>query len=279
MRRSIVLIGFITSIMLSTGEFLYSQTMSPNFNNQYAPTQPSLEQVRYGILPVDLSSGVLSMEIPIGSYSDEDFDIPISLRYSYDGFKPLQPSGNAGLGWNLSAGGCITREIVGIDDFKTQGYSNSSFSDTAENVYGLGSWVSPLSHNNTIYPSVGGQKETTSDIYHFSFPGHSGSFVIANDGTFTAYGTSGERGTYSISHDGNNNTFTITTSGGKIWRFGSTGDSCTYTVSDLHDRIAWVINPGLGANIRAAATGGSLTYQKAGTEAKTYCFIYTYGTG
>lgn len=225
MRRSIIRIGFITSIMLSTGEFLYSQTMSPNFNNQYAPTQPSLEQVRYGVLPVDLSSGVLSMEIPIGSYSDEDFDIPISLRYSYDGFKPLQPSGNAGLGWNLSAGGCITREIVGIDDFKTQGYSNSPFSDTAENVYGLGSWVSPLSHNNTTYPSIGGQKETTSDIYHFSFPGHSGSFVIANDGTFTAYGTSGERGTYSISHDGNNNTFTITTSDGKIWRFGFTGDS------------------------------------------------------
>ena len=160
---------------------------------QYAPTPKAMEHIRSGILPVDLNSGTVSLEIPVGSYEDADFTIPISLRYSTGGLRPLSPSGDAGLGWSLSAGGSITREIVGVDDFVTGGYYNTDNHYSADSVYFL---TRSIHWNEDYLPSVDpGYHETTSDIYHFSFPGHSGSFVIANDGTFTAYDTSGERGT------------------------------------------------------------------------------------
>ena len=65
-------------------------------NSQYSPSPKALDNTRYGILPVDLNSGTMSMEIPVGAYQDQDFYIPISLRYSYSGFRPASPSGEAG---------------------------------------------------------------------------------------------------------------------------------------------------------------------------------------
>ena len=105
--------------------------------NQYAPTPKALSMIRYGCLPVDLNSGTMSLEIPIGEYKDQDFSIPVSLRYSSSGFKPASPSGEAGLGWSLAAGGAITREIVGVDDFRTGGYFSSSHFHHPDTVYQL----------------------------------------------------------------------------------------------------------------------------------------------
>lgn len=185
--------------------------------DQYAATPKALEQTRYGNLPVDLNSGTFSMDIPIGTYSDQDFTIPISLHYVAAGFRPGSPSGEAGLGWSLIAGGSITREIVGLDDFDPDGGFKAAPSFSKDTVYTLNHSVSVI---NGV-PSLDGSHETTSDIYHFTFPGHSGSFIIDNGGNFVAYATSGERGTYDISYNSMDGYFTITTSDGTAWRFGS----------------------------------------------------------
>ena len=183
---------------------------------QYAPTPKALSQTRYGEVSVNKNTGSLGLEISIGSYIDQDFDIPISLSYNYDGFKPERPSGEAGLGWSLIAGGSITREIVGLDDFETNGYYYADNHYNSSSIYGMGYPIS----KSLSYPTISGNSdETTSDIYHFSFPGHSGSFIIDNNGNFTTYSTSGEKDTYDISYD--NDSFTIRTSDGMEWCFGS----------------------------------------------------------
>ena len=213
---------FLSTLVISTLSAIVAAWASAQVQNspleQYAPTPKAMEETRYGSLPVDLNSGTLSFEIPVGSYSDQDFTIPISLRYSSGGLQPSRPSGEAGLGWSLSAGGSISREIIGLDDFKTGGYYYANHSYASASIYAMSYSVVTL---DSTYPSLDGTHETTSDIYHFTFPGHSGSFLIANDGTFQAYGTSGERGTYDISYDPSSQAFTIRTSDGMAWRFGS----------------------------------------------------------
>ena len=68
---------------------------------------------------VDLYTGTLNVEIPIYRYKDNDFDVPINIRYSTNGFRPNSTTGPLGLGWTLMAGGCITRNINGIADEKS----------------------------------------------------------------------------------------------------------------------------------------------------------------
>ena len=74
--------------------------------------------VRYGsAFDLDLNQGLFGFEIPIYTYSDNMFTIPVSLGYSTGGgYRPNVQSGPVGLGWTLNAGGAITREIRGIAD-------------------------------------------------------------------------------------------------------------------------------------------------------------------
>ena len=210
----------LSAFLLLVSKPALSQGSVESIIQQYAPTPQALSVVKGGQVNVNGNTGKMSLQVPVGEYSDRDFTIPISLDYSYDGFKPASPSGAAGLGWSLSAGGCISREIVGVDDFGEYGYYYASHYSSLT-IYNMQHSVSLI--EEILQPTLGDSHETTSDIYHFSFPGHSGSFVIDNNGHFAPYGTSGEGGTYSIMYD--DDTFTIKTSDGTTWRFGSIDSS------------------------------------------------------
>ena len=113
------------------------------------------------------SQFALFLEIPIWTYKDRDFKIPISLRYSSSGYRPGEPTGEAGLGWTLMAGGAITREVHGLDDFGEDGYKGSSY-PSALSVYNLNSSVSLTDMTVPRYTSS--DRETSSDIYRFALP-------------------------------------------------------------------------------------------------------------
>ena len=177
--------------------------------------------MRFGHLPADLNSGTVSVDIPVYDYVDKDFRIPITLHYSSSGFQPYFQTGEAGLHWTLVAGGAITREIVGKDDFKQGGiFGNRPGLDEAD-LYGM---MLTVGWNSGYEPWSNGQTyvETTSDIYRFSFMGHSGSFIFLHDGkTIKVFGTQNGKGTYSVEYEGGNeSSFTITTGDGYRYRFG-----------------------------------------------------------
>lgn len=87
------------------------------WDGQFAPDSPeTVSMLRYGDGRPDLYSGQMSMSIPIYTWKDNLFEIPVSLGYSYSGFKPGFTDSTVGLGWFLNAGGVITREVRGIPD-------------------------------------------------------------------------------------------------------------------------------------------------------------------
>ena len=225
-----ILILLLTAL---AGFSAYCQDVLTVPANQYAPTPKALEMTRYGHMPPDLNSGVYSHDIPIYTYEDKDFSIPVSLHYSSSGFQPARMSDEAGLHWTLMAGGAITREIVGVDDFSDDGLYNSYATVNDSIMYRM---IKPsnITHGFFTYhdhntPSLYGEyEECSSDRYHFSFPGHSGSFVMNHSGTgFIVYGTEAGHGMYDISYDGSSKSFTITTGDGYQYRFGhgETGDA------------------------------------------------------
>ena len=84
---------------------------------------------RYGNESIDLYTGTVGVSLPVYTYSDDDFTIPVSINYSSDGYRPNIQSGPLGLGWNLSLGGAITREVRGIPDDDSG--TSLSFSNTS----------------------------------------------------------------------------------------------------------------------------------------------------
>lgn len=92
-----------------------AQQKLPPFN--YIPQAPTTEAfTRYGDIPVDLSTGVTAISIPIYTFSENGINIPISISYHASGIKVDDIGSAVGLGWTLNAGGVITRTVMGIKD-------------------------------------------------------------------------------------------------------------------------------------------------------------------
>mgnify|MGYP006955445528 FL=1 len=90
----------------------------------YTPTPQTQAFIRYGLNPVEQYTGNLSVSIPVYTYSDNDFQLPISVGYSSQGFIPGKQTGILGMNWFLNCGGAVSREIKGVADDHT-GYDNT----------------------------------------------------------------------------------------------------------------------------------------------------------
>ena len=81
------------------------------------PPGPEIASIgKYGETPVTLNTGVISVPIPIFEIKEGRINIPISLSYHGGGIKVEESSSWVGLGWNLSAGGTISRVVRGRPD-------------------------------------------------------------------------------------------------------------------------------------------------------------------
>ncbi|MCI5682026.1 MAG: hypothetical protein SOY26_01435 [Paludibacteraceae bacterium] len=155
----------------------------------------------YHNLSVMPHTGQLAYSVNLFQIKDVDFDWPIGLTYTSDGFRPLTYSGIVGDGWTLQAGGSITREIIGIaDDMEyeeqTWDYAgnlstrylqkgmlavlrDSAYSkQTAENIYNGDFSNDRLWENAKHYNRNAHIIDLESDIYSFSFGKYSGKFII-----------------------------------------------------------------------------------------------------
>lgn len=219
------------------------------------PSASVSDFTRYGKYDAQIYSGKVSVSIPLCTLHDEDFTIPVSLDYSYNGFVPNSQAGEVGLGWTLSCGGFITREVRGLPD---EGFTYIDLQSTQNaDLYGFdfmpqADKMEYLDHDvryqyleddtspETILRTYIFGVNTTyydgsPDIYHFTFLGRTGSFVIDNaTGLFKAYNTSTFDGDYKIEKTVYNtyhggflypSSFTITTSDGYHYVFGDASGS------------------------------------------------------
>lgn len=105
----------LLSLLLFFFYFSKAQQTLPSFN--YVPQAPTTAAfTRYGDIPVDLSTGVTAISIPIYTLSENGISVPISISYHASGIKVSDVAGQVGLGWTLNAGGVITRTALGLKD-------------------------------------------------------------------------------------------------------------------------------------------------------------------
>lgn len=123
-----LLIGYGQSPLTQIHELPSSVTVQPS------PSIASLGEIVN--FPDVSNTGVLPIDIPLGTIQDHDLSISISLFYQQAGIQVGQESSEIGLGWALQGKGSITREVRDIPDdvasrdyefFDTYGYSRRSW--------------------------------------------------------------------------------------------------------------------------------------------------------
>ena len=213
------------------------------------PPNPSVASLfKSTITPINEYSGLPSVSIPLYTATEGDISIPITMSYNTGGIQVSEESGIIGLGWALNAGGAITRSVNGVDDFDpTYGYLNHTHQapdfpiinpDIPPFVTANAACEFPVNGVDTFFqPPIGGALDIDymPDMFHFSFNGYSGSFLLNPDGTVFLV----ERQGIDIKLVGAqpNVNFEITTEDGMLYEFDLRGET-SFPIGNLESYIS-----------------------------------------
>lgn len=142
----------------------------------YAPKTPEAAAfLKYGEYPVNLSTGVTDITIPIYTIALKGYSLPISLNYHPSGIKVVQEASWVGLGWNLNAGAQIILSVRDdVDENNSQ--INNIPSDASLDYYN----TNPYAFTSGPILSEELDKSRVRDVYYLSSPTANGQFYIKN---------------------------------------------------------------------------------------------------
>ena len=221
----------------------------------------SYKEMKYGQVSPDLHTGSVNVSIPFYTYQDPDFEIPISFGYTSSGHQPNSKAGVMGPDWRLEGGHSITVDIRGIEDYGADkdgnpGFFRSHFQDyssfTNPQLWRLCQPGVHIASSGAFSPYLmvvpgGVFRQSTrnfdaqSDIYHFSMPGHRGTFHLGWNGKVFIYDTGENNSGFSvdIGQDSGYSTITITTSDGYAYSYGAPFDLTWGTDDGSMRKTAW----------------------------------------
>jgi hypothetical protein len=155
------------------------------------------------------------------------YKYPVYLNYNTSGIQVSQISSCVGLGWDLTAEAKISRIVRGIPDDQND---NEGKGWLYIDSYAIRDF--PLNGTESLRATwlwgvLGGEPELDCepDLYYFSIPGMSGSFILGNGGEnihdrevlFLPY--QNIKVTYSLDYNGHIDKFTITDGLGNVYQF------------------------------------------------------------
>ena len=129
-----------------------------------APSAAAFNYKQFASSNTDYYDGSENITIPLGSVSEGPLSHEVSLHYNTKGIKVGTLPSQVGLGWNLNAGGMVSRSIRGISDGHSNGYGWYEMNDKG--------------HSITDEQAADGDRDRESDLYHFSVGSFNGAFVI-----------------------------------------------------------------------------------------------------
>lgn len=171
-------LGFISCNLLNAQE-----TPLKVFYNPKSPETSSLFD--FTDVAVGNYTGSTNVNVPFTVLSDGPLSTAISLSYNSSGSKVSQRATWVGLGWNLNAGGMISREVRGLADDAEIGMGFLKFIDNYSftSVNDILSLADPIKF--TLYDQLSSFRcqDSEPDLFTFNVGGLSGSFMFDWDGS------------------------------------------------------------------------------------------------
>ncbi|WP_294243952.1 hypothetical protein [uncultured Chryseobacterium sp.] len=117
------------------------------------PSPTAQNFMRYGEIPVDYSTGVPRIEIPVYIFEGKKISLPISISYHASGIKVHDVASEVGIGWVLNAGGIITRTMM--DTYDEVGWTNKTYASADQLILGLkNTFYNNFDSSSMSYPGV-----------------------------------------------------------------------------------------------------------------------------
>lgn len=206
-----------------------------NINKIFPAAPTSNNLMKFEEVPVSYYTGIPDISIPLFNIptSNPNVNLNVQLKYHPLSAKPDDKAGETGLGWNLLAGGTITRTVRGgVADGKIESTFMSSPPAVKYGIY--------RHENNPTYKLIFdqltnwnineyafyvgiGTYDTEYDLYQYNFMGYSGRFIIKKDpnGNFIAEKLDRNNLKITSTHDsgGEVQTITITDDKGSQYLF------------------------------------------------------------
>jgi YD repeat-containing protein len=161
----------VSNTVVFSNEFFHHKLIS-------SPTASELGQ--FGQYNVGLFSGTMAKSIDLYDLKTPNFNLPITLNYSTNGFQVDKMASWVGYDWSLSTGGVITRLIRGEPDdkgtriiFPKQLSASSQYNFSTEEQNGVISQMHAFDEEYDYEP----------DLYSFNFSNYRGMFYFDNNNT------------------------------------------------------------------------------------------------
>lgn len=282
---------YVENPVLNTG---FSTLISPFKSPTFVLFQNPLVKMRLSLMlicllvcsmhsfaqSVDPLTGRLQFSLPIASVSANDISVPITLYHTGSSIPVPTGDGFVGIGWNLGAGGAVTRVVRGLPDevniSNRKGWLHNSNATTIQNLTltandDLTDCSDEGPDFNTLELLVGSMlNDTEPDMHYINAPGLSAQFILGTSGLpvliepqpITIQYSSGSI----IVNGGNGLTYTFSNAE-QVIRKANGNSASGYLNTD-----ARYYSEGISYNVRWLLT--SITSQMTGTVAN---FNYTTG--
>lgn len=222
---------FITICLILLGNNHKLTAQSIINNPIIVPPSPSVAAFqKFDFSEINLYNGIPSVQIPIYEIKEGDLSYPITLSYSYNGFKVEEVAGWLGLGWSLSAEGMISRIVRGKPDESSNfGYSTVrqllSIPDPVVNPHEFATFTSTISDSSDILRKFAdGTYDGIPDEYIIKANNLTGSIIELNSGDFVTNPFKRYKISRSTIYNNSYNHWEVIDELGNIYKFGKLND-------------------------------------------------------
>lgn len=205
MMKSLILIFLISVLTFcSKSQGIYTNAVNgPSTNNAFSGANGMSNATNKSRVDVDLYTGTLMVDVPLFNLASKEYPISTSLAYvGSRGIRVQDFAGVSGLGWQLNAGGMVTRVVRGFPDEQANGYLGTG-SQPAGAIGTGGQWGKVVSNNYSgvspwtaaQYQALSGFSATGSpglptadgepDLYYIKTPSFSFQFTFDQNGKVT----------------------------------------------------------------------------------------------
>jgi YD repeat-containing protein len=211
-----------------------SQPFPSTYEVQKVPANPDVAQLgRFGDIPVNKYNGTANISVPIYEIDHDGLKIPIALKYNTSGIKVEQEASWVGLGWSLSEGMTITRDVNGFEDIYNSDhpvaesvgwiFSRDYLFPNPEDGYSSTGELSEMDLVELQFKLANGTNpvDTEPDFFTVNLPSGSCKFTLPKivSGETSLVGIVSDNKNFKVLYDYVNFKFTITDPNGFVYNF------------------------------------------------------------